>query len=162
MGEQPRCRSMNYYEREGAKHLDGSGIFQTTEDRQAESAVATEIEKKWGCQLKRFGALAPIDWYGMRLDRVVGVLELKSRSHESMKYPTVFLNVRKWLALTLASIGLGVPAIFVVKFTDCVLWVPIREVNASAVKVAGCTRRVKADNDIEPLIEVSIASMRPL
>ena len=155
-------KEAGYYDRENVVHLDGTRIFQTAEDRDAETQVAAEIEKKWACQLMRFGALSPIDWYGKRLDRVVGLLELKARTHASDTHPTVFLNVRKWLALTLASVGMGIPAIFVVKFTDLILWIPVNDVNAGAVRVAGCARMVKAENDIEPIIEVEIQKMRRL
>lgn len=152
----------SYYSRENVTHLDGTQIFQTSQDRDSESVVASQIQQQWDCQLFRFGALAPIDWYSKRLDRLVGVLELKSRSHESTKYPPVFLNVRKWLALTLASTGLGVPAIFVVRFTDGIQWIPVNEVEASRVRIGGCSRRVKSDNDVEPVIEVAVNKLRPL
>jgi hypothetical protein len=85
----------------------------------------------------------------------VGVGELKSRTHPRSQHPTVFLNLRKWLALCLAQAGLGVPAVFVVKFTDMVGWVSINQIDATRVRLGGCTRTVKSRNDIEPVIEVS-------
>jgi hypothetical protein len=92
---------------------------------------------------------------------MVGVLELKSRTHASDRYPTVFLNVRKWLALNLAAVGLGVPALFVVRFTDDVRWVRIGAV-AGAVRIAGCRSIVKATSDIEPVIQVPVPDMQAL
>ena len=152
----------NYYERQNVVHLDGTHVFQTDEDRNTEAAVAAEIASKWDCEIVRFGALSPIDWYGKRFGRLVGVLELKTRTHASNKFPTVFLNVRKWLALALASNGLAVPGLFVVKFTDCIRWTRLGDIDASKVIIGGCIRRVKADNDVEPVIEVSIVDMREL
>src|SRR6188472_4237947 len=107
-----------YYDRQTATHIDGSPIFATQQDKSAEDAVAAIAEGVWGCQIRRFGALSPVDWFATRDGRVVGVLEVKSRSHAAAKYETVFLNVRKWLALTLASVGMGVPALYLVQFTD--------------------------------------------
>src|SRR4051812_47677982 len=121
---------MSYYERSAIQHLDGTAIFQTPADKRNESEVASLIGGAWGCELHQFGALSPIDWYAVRDGRMIGLLELKSRAHESDRYPTVFLNVRKWLALNIGAIGLGVPAIFVAKFLDGTKWIPLSEVDA--------------------------------
>lgn len=150
----------SYYTRENVVHLDGTRIFQNAGDRAAEDAVAHQVTRAWNCDVCRFGALSAVDWYATRHGRVVGVLELKSRSHALAKYPTVFLNVRKWLALQLAAVGMGVPAIFVVRFTDALTWAPLADIDPRAVRIAGCSRRVKSDNDVEPVIDVPVAAMR--
>lgn len=120
------------------------------------------VAAAFACDIRHFGDLSPIDWYAVRSGRIVGVLELKSRAHEERKYPTVFLNVRKWLALSLASVGLNVPAIFVAKFVDGVRWIKVQDVDASRIKIGGTKHIVKSSSDIEPLIEVPIASMARL
>lgn len=153
---------MTYYERENILHLDGTHIFQTSQDRKNEQEVAAILEQAWSCQLRLFGSLSPIDWFAVRHERMVGLLDLKSRNHSASHFPTVFLNVRKWLALLLAENGLGVPAIFVVKFLDTVLWIPLRDIDTTRLRIGGCSRRVKSDNDIEPVIEVDVTVMRPL
>src|SRR5688500_988415 len=108
----------SYYDRAPATHLDGTPIFRTAEDEQNENQVAAVLAREWGCEVRGFGHLAPIDWFAVRAGRLVGLLELKARTHASGRYPTVFLNLRKWLALQLAAVGTGVPGIFVVQFTD--------------------------------------------
>lgn len=153
---------MTYYDRQATTHLDGTQIFQNDDDRQAERDVAARLAAAWDCRIVSFGALAPVDWYAERNGRLIGVLELKSRSVAKSQYSTVFLNVRKWLALQLASVGLRCPALFVVKFTDAVLWSKLRDIDAGDVKVLGCSRFVKSVNDMEPVIEVPIATMRAL
>jgi hypothetical protein len=153
---------VSYYKRTEAAHVDGTPVFQTEADRAAERIVADSIEAAWRCRLSWFGCLAAIDWYAERDGRVVGVLELKSRSHESSQFPTVFLNVRKWLSLQLAAIGLCCPAIFVVKFTDGIRWIPVRDIEAGQARVMGCVRMVKSASDHEPVIDVPIAAMKRL
>lgn len=151
----------SYYARKNVVHLDGTNVFQTHEDQENERLVATIIEGAWACELRSFGALSPIDWFAVRDGRVVGVLELKSRQHTSDKFATVFLNVRKWLALMLAEAGIGVPSIFAVKFTDKIMWVPVHDIEASRLRIGGCTRKVKSNSDVEPVIEVPVSIMRP-
>jgi hypothetical protein len=151
-----------YYGRQGAVHLDGTPIFATEEDRRHEAEVAALIASHWACSIRLFGALSAVDWYAERHGRLIGVLELKSRSHALDRYPTVFLNVRKWLALTLARVGLGVPALFVVRFTDQLRWVPLSAIDPNQVRIAGCNRLVKSHSDIEPVIEVPVADLRSI
>lgn len=148
-----------YYARDEITHLDGTKIFQTPADRGHEDEVSAMVEAAWGCRVSRFGMLSPIDWFAERHGRVVGLLELKCRPHPSDQHATVFLNVRKWLALQLGAVGMGCPAIFVVRFADCVRWINLSAVDATNQRVAGCTRIVKSRSDIEPVIEVEISGM---
>lgn len=151
-----------YYDRPGATHLDGTPIFATTQDRQNEHHIADLIATAWDCQITPFGALSPVDFYATRHGRLVGVLELKSRSHTRGTYPTVYLNVRKWLALSLAGIGLGVPAMFVVLWSDAAGYIDITSVDGARHAIGGCTRRVKSGSDVEPVIEVPVAAFTQL
>lgn len=152
----------DYYNRKAATAIDGTPIFKTAEDDASESRIAKALESEWRCTLRSFGRLSPVDWYAERDGRLIGVIELKSRSHPSTRFPTVFLNVRKWLALQLAAVGLGVPAIFVVEFTDCVRWISVADVDPSRARVGGCLRMVKSRSDVEPVIEVEIEKMAQL
>lgn len=149
-----------YFARENLVALDGTRIFQTADDRASEEAVADVLARAWKCEIRHFADLSPLDWYGIRHNRIVGVLELKCRSHPIDKFPTVFLSVRKWLALQFASLGLAVPGIFVVQFADVLRWIPVADVDARAVRLAGGVRRIKSASDTEPLIEVPIAQLR--
>lgn len=154
--------SEDFYKRSGARHLDGTLIFKTAEDEQNEKIVADLLTAAWGVTLHPFALLSPVDWFAEREGRVVGVLELKCRSHESTKYPTVFLSFRKWLVLTLSALGLNVPAIFVVRFTDAVRWIEIARVHHEGVEMGGCSRIFSSRANIEPVIEVPIADMHEL
>lgn len=152
----------DYYSRTATEFLGGYPMFQTAEDRKAEDEVAAIIEEQWRCKLNRFGLLCPVDWYALRLERMAGLIELKSRSHASTTYKTVYLNVRKWIALNESSRGLGVPAIFVVRFTDGIRWCSLYNVDATKHKMGGCSKKVKSHTDREPVIEVPIEQLKSL
>lgn len=152
---------VSYYDREQAEHTDGTPIFLTDEDEAAERAVAEQLEGKWRCELRRWGKLAPLDWYAVRDERLIGVVELKARSHARERFPTVFLNVRKWLALLLAQQGLGVHATFVVAFADGVWWVPVRLAMGDH-EIVDARKRSHGKNDSEPVIAVPVSALQPL
>jgi hypothetical protein len=151
---------LDYYAREAEPVGDGTLSFATLQDERNEADAARLLEAHWKCELHLFGKLSPIDWYATRHGRIVAVAELKTRTHPSGRFPTVFLNVRKWLALSLAETGLGVPALFAVSFTDGVFYVRNAEVDASQVRIGGCSRVVKSSSDVEPVIEVPLELMR--
>lgn len=152
----------DYYARKSSTFVDGSEIFKSAEDEASESEIASILEKTWKCECRGFGKLAPLDWFFVRNGRLVGIGELKTRSHKSDKYTTVFLNSRKWLALLFGSIGLGVPAVFVVRFEDCVMWINASEIDSTRLRIGGCKQIVKSRNDVEPVIEVVIKEMTRL
>ena len=151
-----------YYTRQATTFVDGSPIFKTEQDERNERTTAQEIETAWQCSLHSFGQLAPIDWYAVRDGRLVGLLELKTRQHPRDKYRTVFLNIRKWLALTLTSIGVGVPSVYVVRFTDSLCWIRVSQVDPRNMRIGGCLGIVKSRNDVEPVIEVPVNTLHLL
>ena len=153
---------MNYYERTATINSDGAPGFTTAEDTANEETLKARIEKAWDCELHRFGKLCAIDFYALRHNRMVGLVEIKSRDYAIGRYPTAMLNVRKWLALMLGHQGLGVPAIFVAGYHDAARWIPITEVNTSDIRMGGTLRLVKSHTDIEPIIYIQLSSMKPL
>ena len=159
----------SYAERQAIVMLDGTPTFQNEADRERENEVAKEVMKAWSTEKKgelkmfHFAPLSPIDWYAVRYDRVVGLAELKSALGVPVnKFTYCWLNVRKWLALSLGSVGMGTPALFFVKFEDGIRWIPLNRIDATNHRIGGCRKIVKSNGDIEPVIEVPIASMREL
>ena len=152
----------DYYSRKKTINSDGVVAFANQHDRENEREVSKLIEQRWDCEVKPFGQLCAIDFYVLRRGSLIALMELKSRTHSSDKYETVFLNVRKWLALTMGEIGLGVPSIYIVKFTDKTMFIPIKEINAGRNIIGGTKRIVKSHTDIEPVIEVEVKTMRCL
>lgn len=153
---------MDYYSRGITLNTDNTPLFACGLDTKNERDTIAALEAAWKCQIKPFGKLCPVDFFALRDNRVVGVLELKSRTHPLKKYPTVFLNVRKWLALKMASYGMGCPAIFVVKFLDGIFFIPVDEIPVGQVSIGGTKQRVKSHTDIEPVFEVSVNLLKEL
>jgi len=153
---------VNYYRRSNVIHIDGLPVFQQPEDQQAEEEIAAKLSAIWNCQIKSFGMMAAIDWWAERHGMPVGVLELKRRNAPAAAWPNAILNLRKWLALTLASVGMHVPAVFVYKCTDKLFWIPTSEIDANRVIIGGCKTHVKSSNDVEPVIMVPLKSFREL
>jgi hypothetical protein len=155
---------MSYYDRTSTVNTDGTPVFATKEDTDSQIETARLIEKFLGPNLvvKEFGHLSQIDFFAERDGRAAALIEVKARSHESAKFSTVFLNVRKWLALQMGGLGMCVPAFFFARFTDCLMYIDVRDVDASNHTMGGTSRIVKSKSDREPVIEIPISSMTKL
>jgi hypothetical protein len=153
----------DYYQRSNIFSITGAKRFAQPEDDANEQLVAAVLSREWHCEFHKYkGEYQRIDWWIEQNEDFVMLAELKSRAHDFDTYPTVFLNVRKWLALTLASLGLGVPAIYAVKFLDRIAWMPLTSIDAEHNRVGGCKRIVKSSNDREPMIEIPLDDWRTL
>lgn len=150
----------NYYDRTVSINTDGTPLFAIDYDKSSEDELRKYLGDKWHCHIYPFGRLCPIDFYAIKDGRIVGLLELKTRHHQSGKYSTVFLNFRKWTALIMGKIGMGVPALFVVKFDDSVKYIEIGNVDATKIRMGGTNGIVKSHTDVEPVIEVDINLMK--
>lgn len=136
-------------------------MFCTGRDLENQNEIAGKLGAAWKCRLVSFGYSADIDYYAERDGKVVAVVEIKRRNNPCSLYPTVYLSMRKWLALQMASVGFGVSGIFAVGFNDCIRYAQIRDVDPRKMIIAG-RGDVRASNDIEPMIEVPIEAMKKL
>lgn len=153
---------MRYEERTHTVNEQGLRGFASQSDREAEDHAAAILERAWGLKLHRYEPFDEIDWYAARNGMTVAFIELKTRSHPSTQFPTVFLNYRKYLALFTSWQATGKKCIFVVQFSDGIRAVNVLDINATSLPIRGCRRIVKSPLDIEPVIEVPVCSMVPI
>lgn len=136
-----------------------SPVYATDADRRRQAEVARILDAAWGCEHYEFAAFFPIDWYAVKAAQVIGVSELKCRNIPHDEFSTVFFSVRKWIALNMAQIGLGVPAVFVVRFTDEIRWIRVG-LNMGELTLGGTDNGIIGRAGKEPVIEVPIDEMR--
>jgi hypothetical protein len=148
-----------WYKREWEPHTDGSSVLITPADRDGERATARVLEGAWRCSIMPFAMLCPVDFYAVRDARVCAVLELRRRTHAFGRFPTVYLSVRKWLALQMCAAGLAVPALFVVRFVDCLCFVNLTTLDTPIrTSIGGHARIVHKQSDIEPVFHIPLGS----
>jgi hypothetical protein len=149
---------MNAYER--VTLLDGTHVFKDTASRLAQREVAKILARVWKCRVEEFPALCKVDWWAARDFRMAALLELKCRKANHDKYDTVYLALAKWFALKDGAASLSTCSMFVVRFTDGIWFIPIKDVDTSDVIIAG--RNDRGREEYEPVILVKIASMTKL
>lgn len=140
-----------------------SGVFVTDADERNEYEVAKILEKKWKCNIRKFGKLDPIDWWAERDNKVVAFIELKCRNIPSTKYDTVFVTLRKWLDLLRAREWStdGVPSLIVLKWTDKIGYLDVTQIPPGTMSVLR-RREHRAEQDVEPAWEIPVKDFKTI
>ena len=133
-------------------------LYYSDTDKRNEESVKQRLEAAWDSSVHFFGNTNQIDAYVARGGEIRAWLEVKCRKVTKNTYDTIYLAFRKWLNLITAELHTERPGLFVVDFSDQLCYIPIRSVDARNIKLLGRTDRVGAANDLEPIIEVPIAS----
>ena len=128
-------------------------------DKQNEREVADLIGRAWGWKLHSFGQYSPLDFWAELSGKEIALIELKTRSHPSTQFPTVYFSMRKWMDMMEWSRAFKCPALFVVRFSDLVKFIPLADVDPGRYTIDG-RRACVGGNDIEPLILVPVVDMR--
>lgn len=133
-------------------------VFNRGLDRENERVVAAQMEAAFKCTVHDFGSLNDVDFWLEKDGALAAYVEMKTRTQSSTKFPTVYLSIRKWLAMNLLSVGVEVPCLFVVKFSDEVRWINLKDVDARSTHI--CERSDhRAANDREPVVLVPVSDM---
>jgi hypothetical protein len=135
--------------------------FRSAADAAIEQEVADTLAVAWACEIRSYGGKDHIDYYAIRDEETVAFMELKARKVPHNKYPTVFLALRKWIALALVTVGTGKPAFYIVRFTDGIRYINVMDVDPKRLSIGGNSRN-RAANDIEVMIEVPITALEVL
>ena len=103
-------------------------IYETSNGRSMEHNLFYEISTKMDCICITTPQLCAVDGLICRLDGSLWCLaEIKIRANHSNKYKTYLLSSEKHKNIIDMSIRLRVPALLIVKFTDCVMATTLRD-----------------------------------
>jgi hypothetical protein len=130
-------------------------LFETEIDLLHERAVADVLEILWRCQLVKRAPTDPCDYNAVRDDKLMSVIEIKCRTSEKARYPTVYVSHDKRNDLLAEGELLGVPALWVVRFTDMLCYIDAGKITGS-VTLAGRPPRAGSTKDQEKMIELDI------
>lgn len=103
-------------------------IYESLDHRVDEQDLFIEISTKMNCICITTPKLCAIDGLICRLDGSLWCLaEIKIRANESNKYTTYLLSSEKHKNIIDISEKLKVPALLIVKFSDCVMATTLRD-----------------------------------
>ena len=94
------------------------------QDHAFESEIAAKMEAK-GYTMVKLPELCAADFLVAKDEKVVGIIECRTRSCESTKYPTLFFGISKFGQLMQVGGGFMVPVKLVVRFADCTKWIDL-------------------------------------
>lgn len=139
---------------------DENGSYQTEEDLQHEAEVKAIFEKR-GHEVRKFGRYDAFDFLAIRDEKISLMIEVKSPSTLSTKYPEVPMSFKKFRKITAVAKYLEVPCIFVAYFPDKMLWMDITLLENPREQIINRPNMtVKRNTDKDICVMIPIKNMR--
>lgn len=131
----------------------------TAETLENEHRVKAFLEDLWNVDLCERDTYDPIDWDIVQDGQQMGVIELKSYNRKTFDSPTVFLNIRKFIALRDWHRRNDKPAFYMVNFLDQIRYINVMHVS-TAEPIMGGQKDGPRKTDWEPMYLVPVADMK--
>jgi len=100
-------------------------LFETQSDLKNEQEIVEILSKHWGFDFHKLDRRYQADFMATKDDELKLWVEVKCRNMPKDKYPSIILELDKANVMWELSANTGVPAIFVVRFTDAIGWIKI-------------------------------------
>lgn len=133
-------------------------FYETAEDLKRESDVIAFYAKKKRCEYHKLPIAYKADYALMRDGELKAFAEIKCRKVTHDKYDTIILSLLKWHDINALAQRVNVPAMLVVRYTDGVYTIPLREVPDS-IEIGGRVDRGD-DRDVEPVVHYRVDRMK--
>ncbi len=135
-------------------------MLETAADKDREEAITRDICRAWSCKAGSLGRYSRVDRYLYNGDKLRCAIEIKARANrDSNTFPTVLLNLDKFMNLAYLEALTRLPAYYFVLFKDGLYYVDVRQVRNCPIVVRGRKDR-NLQNDVEPCYEIPITEFR--
>jgi hypothetical protein len=134
--------------------------YETASDQRNETEVISLVCRIWRCLARKAPKFYQNDYFLVRGDDVVAVVEIKCRENAHDKYSTYMLSAHKWMHGVAWEGSLKVPFLLVVQFTDGLYYCRPKECKR-LVRIGG---RVDRNDraDIEPVVHIPMDEFKPM
>lgn len=127
--------------------------YETDADIAKEAEVAKVAAEKWNCEMFKLAKFGQFDFAAIRSGQIKAFVEIRCRSNRSDAYPTMIVSANKVIAAWQTEMATGIPAFFVVRWTDQIGFINLAQ--RFAVTIGGrVDRGDKAD--IEAVCHIPI------
>ena len=133
-------------------------LYETAEDLRRESDVIAFYAAQKNCDYQKLPIAYKADYALLRGGELKAFAEIKCRKVAHDKYDTIILSLLKWHDINALAQRVKVPAMLVVRYTDGVYTIPMREVPDS-IEIGGRVDRGD-DRDVEPVVHYRVERMR--
>jgi hypothetical protein len=136
-------------------------MLETENDRIEENKVTERICKAWKVESGGMGAYSPFDKYLYSGEILKAIIEIKIRWNRKFdSFPTVLMNLDKYITLINLEIYTKIPALYIVAFSDGIYYIKASDIHDNLEKlqivVRGRKDREGVKNDIRPTIDVPL------
>ena len=100
-------------------------LFETQSDLKNEQEIVEILSKHWGFDFHKLDRRYQADFMATKDGELRLWVEIKCRNLAKDDWPDIILELDKSNMMWQLSLNTGVPAIFVVRFTDAIGWIKI-------------------------------------
>ena len=99
-----------------------SKVYENEQDKKNEERLAKIVAEKFKCEMIPEPKFSYFDYIAHRNKRPVAMIEMRKRSHEYAKWPTIFMPLQKLTAYHAIKGITNLPSYFIGEYTDYVGW----------------------------------------
>ena len=127
-----------------------------------EKAFKTDIEKRWGCQLKKLAIVYGFDYAVVKGSEIRGFLELKNRNFQTTDFNDSIINLNKWMKAKELRDATGLPTILACRYKDKDIFCKITMETDYKLKWGARTKNTRDWQDIQPAVHINIKEFKEL
>jgi hypothetical protein len=132
--------------------------WETQADLDRETAVARLYAELRNCEHEKLPVQYKADYAFLRDGELKALVEIRCRNVRHDTYDTIMLSLLKWHDVNAMAKAIDVPAMFVVRYTDGIYTIPLRE-TPDEITMGG--RALMRDaRDREPVVHYRVDRMR--
>ena len=135
-------------------------LYETPDDLAKETAVVEAVTQRWDVEAKKLPLHYELDYALYQEGFLKCYLEIKCRDVASTAYKTLILSAHKVAQAKRLGDSAGVPAVLVVRYTDCDLWIALND--GTFLHQHGGRKDREDEQDMEPVAHIPVAKMRRL
>ena len=127
-----------------------------------EKAFKTDIEKRWGCQLKKLAIVYGFDYAVVKGSEIRGFLELKNRNFQTTDFNDSIINLNKWMKAKELRDATGLPTILACRYNNKDIFCNLTMETDYKLKWGARTKNTRDWQDIQPAVHINIKEFKEL
>ena len=127
-----------------------------------EKAFKIDIEKRWGCQLKKLAIVYGFDYAVVKGSEIRGFLELKNRNFITTDFNDSIINLNKCMKAKDLRDATGLPTILACRYKDKDIFCRLTMETDYKLKWGARTKNTRDWQDIQPAIHINIKEFKEL
>ena len=127
-----------------------------------EKAFKTDIEMRWGCQLKKLAIVYGLDYAVIKGSEIKGYLELKNRNFQTTDFNDSIINLNKWMKAKQLRDSTKLPTILACRYIDKDIYCTLTDDTKHELRWGARTKNTRDWQDVQPAVHIMMSEFKEL